>query len=172
MKKKFNNKLLIFLRSLMGFFVCCIFVPSLQAKDLTSRLGVGYSNQFSEDLPSLSVRYHPSQNLGITAALGVDTQKDQSKFGFMARIYKILFHEDNMHFYMGSGAGLLSREQNGQNDSGFELTGFAGGEFFFTGLDSLGFSFEMGVGVTSISSEVRFRTIGESPFKAGITFYF
>ncbi|MCB9026410.1 MAG: organic solvent tolerance protein [Bdellovibrionaceae bacterium] len=153
-------------------------VTNVQAKDLTNRLGVGYANQFSEDMPSLAVRYYPNPQLGLTAALGVDTGDDgtaaPSKFGFMVRIFKIIFIEDNMNFYMGTGAGLLSREDlsTKETDSGFELTGFAGGEFFFPGLDSLGFSFETGVGVTSISSDVRFRTIGDHPLRAGITFYF
>ncbi|MCB0392104.1 MAG: organic solvent tolerance protein [Bdellovibrionales bacterium] len=160
------------------FLGVSLLTPQLMAKDLTNRLGVGYANQFSEDLPSLAIRYYPNAQLGLTAALGVDTGDDgsgaPSKFGFMVRILKIIFIEDNMNFYMGTGAGLLSREDvtNNETDSGFELTGFAGGEYFFSGLDSLGFSFEAGIGVTSISSDVRFRTIGDHPLRAGIIFYF
>ena len=165
------NKLL-----LIAFSSVVLMAGTATAKELTNRLGVGYSNQFSEDLPSLSVRYWPDPKLGVGAALGVDTEEDQAKFGFMAKLYRVIFTEDNMNFYMGTGAGLISRERtvNGsvENDSGFELVGFFGGEFFFTGLDSLGFSFEAGVGVTSISSDVRFRTMGDSPIKAGLTFYF
>lgn len=154
------------------FFGLLLAMP-VSAKDLTNRLGVGYSDQFSvEPLPSLAVRYYPSPQMGFSAALGIDTEKDASKFGFAARLYRIIFMEDNMNFYMGSGAGIVSREQGSDNDSGFELSGFAGGEFFFSGLDSLGFSFEAGIGITSISSQVRFRTIGQHPLKAGIIFYF
>ena len=155
----------------------CVFVGEMGfSKDLTNRLGVGFTDQFStgdgRSLPSVAVRYYPSPELGFSAALGVDTSEGQSKFGFMAKMYRIVFTEDNMNFYMGAGAGLLSEEAGTTNNSGFELTGFAGGEFFFSGLESVGFSFEMGVGIVSMSSEVRFRTIGDSPFKAGIIFYF
>lgn len=151
-----------------------------EAKDLTNRLGVGYADQFGVEggLPSLAVRYYPNPDLGVSAQLGVDTEEDNSKFGFLAKVYRIVFQEDNMNFYMGAGAGLISREKynttagTSDNDSGFEVSGYVGGEFFFTGLDSLGFSFETGIGVTSISSEVRFRTIGDHPMRAGITFYF
>lgn len=144
------------------------------AKNLANRLGVGYTDQFGIDggLPSLSVRYYPSPELGVSGSLGVDTTKNNSKFGFMAKVFRVVFVEDNMNFYMGAGAGLISQEAAGNNDSGFDLSGFVGGEFFFSGLDSLGFSFEAGIGVTSISSEVRFRTIGDHPLKAGIIFYF
>lgn len=158
--------------------LCLVFTLlafTAQAKDLTNRLGVGMANQFSEaDMPSIAVKYYPSQQTGFSAALAVDTDEDQSKFGFMAKMYRIIFTEDNMNFYMGGGAALVSAEDptTGDNESGFELNGFAGGEFFFSGLESLGFSFEAGVGVQSISSEVRFRTIADHPFRAGITFYF
>jgi hypothetical protein len=150
------------------------------AKDLSNRLGVGYSDQFgvSGGLPSVAVRYYPSTDLAVGAALGVDTEKDAAKFGFAAKIMRIVFQEDNLNFYLGASAGLISREKRDEvtnvvnNDSGFDLSGFGGAEFFLPGLDSLSFSFEAGVGVASISSEVRFRTIGDSPLRAGIIFYF
>jgi hypothetical protein len=145
---------------------------SAQAKELTNRLGVGYANQFSSSIPSLAVRYYPDPKLGVGAQLGVDTNKNNSLFGAMARIYRVVFTEDNMNFYMGSSAGLISTQTNNITSSGFELSGFIGTEFFFTGLENLGFSFEAGVGVTSVSSQVRFRTIGDTPMNAGVVFYF
>jgi len=144
-------------------------------RDLSNRLGIGYSDQFglAGSLPSLAIRYYPNSDLAIGAALGVDTDKDNSKFGFSAKVMRIVFHEDNLNFYLGASAGLISQEvNNGGNDSGFDLSGFGGAEFFLPGLDSLGLSFEMGAGISSISSEVRFRTIGDHPFRAGMIFYF
>jgi hypothetical protein len=155
----------------VSFLLVFIFAQGVFAKELATRLGVGFTDPFSQSLPSLSVRYYPSTNIGLAAALGVDTQADNSKFGFLVKLYRVVFTEDNMNFFMGAGAGLLSSEVAGVNESGFELSGIVGGEFFFTGLESLGFSFETGVGITSVSSGVRFRTIGLAPFKAGIIFY-
>ena len=149
-------------------------LPLLHAKEMPSRLGVGYSNQFGlvGDLPSLAVRYYPNSDYGLMAALGVDTEKDNSRFGAQAKILKLIFKEDNLNFYTGAGAGIVSREVDGSTDSGFDLSGFMGAEFFFAGLENLGWNFEAGIGITSISSEVRFRTIGDHPLKAGIFFYF
>ena len=77
---------------------------------------------------------------------------------------------------MGGGAGLISSSPAsggaGSTSSGFELQGFIGVEFFVPGLDSMGFNFQAGVGVTSTSGGVRFRTIGETPLTAGMYFYF
>ena len=79
-------------------------------------------------------------------------------------------------FYMGGGASLVSMSpasgSAGSTNSGFELNGFFGCEFFLPGLDSLGINFQAGIGVTSLSSGVRFRTIGDTPLTAGVYFYF
>jgi len=154
--------------------IACFFAASAQAKDLSSRLGIGYANNFGLDssLPSMALRYYPNADYGLMGTLGIDTTKNNSRFGFGAKIVKIIFREDNLNFYSGAGAAVVSEETNGSNNSGFEIDGVFGAEFFLPGLENLGFSFEGGVGVTSISSETRFRTIGDSPFRAGIIFYF
>ncbi len=152
------------------------FLPLAQAHavDLSNRLGIGYSNQFGldSDLPSLAVRYYPNGDYGLMGSLGVDTTKNNSRFGASVKILKLVYKETNLNFYTGAGAGVISREISGSTDSGFDLSGFFGTEFFFSGLENLGWNFEAGVGVTSVSSEVRFRTIGDHPLKAGIFFYF
>ena len=142
------------------------------AKDLGNRLGIGFKNQFAFDLPSIALQYYPGADLGLAAVVGVDTQQNASRFGAMAKINRVIFAEDNLNFYMGAGAGLISIESSGTNQSGFELMAYGGAEFFFAGLENLGFSFEFGPAVTSLSSQVRFRTFGDSPLRAGVTFYF
>ncbi len=144
----------------------------VQAKDLNHRLGVGYSDQFGISIPSVAVRYYSSEDVGFGLAMGVNTDADNSRFGFGGRFYKIIFPEDHMNFYMGAGAGLLSTKIANVNSSGFEVSAFCGGEFFIPGLDSLGISFEAGVGILSLSNGVNFRTIADSPLKAGMIFYF
>ena len=168
----------IYTSNIKQLFIAFILVSAsaVSAKDLTSRLGLGMSNQFSMELPSLNMNYYPNPKVMLGGAIGVDTQEDNAKFGFMAKIHRVIFEENQMNFYMGAHAGLISQDVDSGtsvvNESGFELHAILGGEFFFTGLDSLGFSFETGIGVTSISSEVRFKTIADSPFRAGINFYF
>ncbi len=150
-----------------------LFTVSAFGKDLSNRLGLGYKDQFSNDVPGIAVQYYPSREFGLAAVLGLDTQENASRFGLMLKAMRVVFEEDNLNFYMGGGAGLISTEISaGNNESGFELNGFAGVEFFLAGLDSLGFSLETGVGISSIESQTRFRTIGDSPLRAGATFYF
>lgn len=146
------------------------------AKDLTSRLGVGIKNNTSRDLPALAAVYWPNADLAFTAGVGVDTQKDESALTVNGGIRRVLFREDNLNFYFGGQLGLVNYElatppSGTEKKSGFELSAVFGAEFFFTGLDSLAFTFEGGVGVASLK-DVRFRTIADSPFRAGIIFYF
>ncbi len=155
-------------------FVAIFFVRTdvASAKDLSNRLGIGFKNQSSVDLPSMAVQYWPGSELGLSVSLGLDTEPTKSKFSGMAKIYRVIFPEDNLNFYLGAGAGVLSLEEVGKNQSGFELMGFAGCEFFLPGLENVGWSFELGTAITSISSGTRFRTFGDSPLRAGAIFYF
>jgi hypothetical protein len=149
-----------------------------QAKDLTHRLGVGYADQTGVDAPSLQGKYWISPELGFSVDLGINTGGNDSAFGLLAKAYKVIFPEENLNFYMGGGAGLISEKLSvasggdGKNNSGFELMTFIGAEFFLPGLESLAFSFEAGVGVISIRSDSEFKTIGHSPLNAGMVFYF
>ncbi len=148
------------------------------SKDLTSRLGVGIKNNNSQDLPALATVYYPNANFGVTGSLGLDTEKNASKFSLNGGLRRILFREEHMNFYFGGQLGLVNYEGPNsdspsalEKQSGFELAGIFGAEFFLPGLDSLAFTFEGGVGITSMK-EVRFRTIGDHPLRAGLIFYF
>ncbi|MEN0059105.1 MAG: organic solvent tolerance protein [Bdellovibrio sp.] len=162
-----------------GFFLVmaalCFTAQEGMAKQLTNRLGVGVKKNTSLDLAELASVYHMTPEVSVAGGLGIDTQKDASKFSFNAGVRRVVFKEDNMNFYMGGSLGLVNFEtSNGtssEKESGFELNALFGGEFFFTGLDSLAFTFEGGVGIIS-ADNVRFRTIAEGPFNAGIIFYF
>lgn len=152
--------------------VSFLFTAVSFSKEMPQRLGVGIKNNTSQNLPSLAMVYNLSGNLSMTGGFGVDTQKDYSALQLQAGIRHIIFHETNLHFYAGGQVGLVSFEEpvNGKN-SGFEANVICGAEFFFTGLENVGFTFEGGLGLSSIKN-TRIRTIANDPFKAGIIFYF
>ncbi len=157
----------ILLNVLAVFFIG----SAASAKDLTSRLGVGYRNAFPFDLPSISAIYYPSEQIGLVGALGIDTEDKASKFGVQVGVRKIIFKEPQLNFFMGSSLAMLSREISEQTESGFALDGLVGSEFFLQGLDSLGFSLETGISVSNFK-KVRFRTVADSFLRAGVVFYF
>jgi hypothetical protein len=158
--------------------IIAVFTASAPAHavDLSNRLGVGYSQQLGsvDELPMITVHYFPNAKFGLSAALGVDTKDDASKFGALLKARRVIFTEKQMNFYMGAFAALTTHEEGTPADdkSNFEMGAVLGGEFFFSGLDSLAFFFETGIGVITGDGGSRFRTIGDHPFRAGITFYF
>lgn len=143
------------------------------SKDLTHRLGVGPKNPFSFELPSLGVNYYMEKDLGIVGAIGIDTTSANSKFGLMGGVRRIIFEETMLNFYYGGNFSLVSNEVASVTHSGFELTGLGGAEFFFQGLENLGFQLEAGLQIVSLSNGgTRFRTFADTPMRAGIIFYF
>jgi hypothetical protein len=159
------------------FFLLSTFTCGAFAVDLTNRLGLGFSQQMGAvDIPMITAHYYPNQRYAISAALGVDTEKDDSKFGALVKLRRMIFMENQMNFYMGAATGFSSHEElEGtvyENKSNFEFSAIMGGEFFFTGLDSLAFTFETGIGIITGDGGSRFRTIGDNLFNAGIIFYF
>ena len=155
-----------------AFIAISTLTTAAQAKDLTNRLGVGYRDSYvTFDLPSIAAFYYPSPDLGVLGSLGVDTQENNSKFALAAGVRRIIFKEDNMNFFMGGQVAMINNEVSSTKDNGFEISATVGGEFFLAGLDSLGFNFETGVGITNVK-KTRFRTVGSSFVGGGIVFYF
>lgn len=153
---------------------------SVFAKDLTHRLGVGFKNNMSQNLPSVAAIYYPSTDVALTGGFGVDTRKDHSAFQVNAGGRYIIYPEKNMNFYIGTQIGVISYDQTEVDSSGassvkkqngLEASGIFGTEFFLSGLENLGFTFEAGLALSTADSS-RFRTVGDDPFKAGLIFYF
>lgn len=162
--------------SIFLFALSAVFCGQAQAVDLTNRLGVGYSQQLGsvDDLPMVTVHYFVSSQVALTGAIGVDTKDDESKFGALFKIRRVIFTEKQMNFYMAGSLAATSHEEGTPPDdkSNVEIGALLGGEFFFAGLDSLAFYFETGIGVITGDGGSRFRTIGDHPLRAGMTFYF
>ncbi len=154
------------------FAIFFLGTDSVLAKDLTHRFGLGIKNNTSEYLPSVAASYFPVSDLAFTAGLGTDTKKDNAKFQMHLGLRKIIFAETNLNFFSSIQVGLLNYEDPALGrQSGAELMGVVGVEFFFQGLENVGFTFEAGMAVASLR-DVRFRTMADDPTRAGILFYF
>lgn len=152
--------------------IMSLFSSLVSAKEMPQRLGVGIKNNTSESLPSLAAVYHLNGLTAVTGGVGVDTKKDYSKFQINAGIRHVIFHENQLHYYAGGQLGLVTFEEPiGGKENGFEANFLMGVEFFFTGLENVGFSFEGGLGLSSVK-DTRIRTIADDPFRAGLIFYF
>ena len=154
------------------FLSVAAFSIQLEAKDLTHRLGIGFKNNSSESVPSLAVVYYPEKDYAFTSGLGFDTKKNYSVLQASAGFRKMIYFENNLNFYMGAQVGIINSENptDGKN-AGLDVLTTFGSEFFFSGLDNLGFTLEAGFGLSTLKN-TRFRTVADDPLRAGIVFYF
>lgn len=159
-------------KKILAVTILLLFSSLVSAKEMPQRLGVGIKDNTSESLPSLAAIYHISGLTAVTGGIGVDTKKDYSKFQVNAGIRHVIFHENQLHYYAGGQLGLVTFEEpiTGK-ENGFEANFLMGVEFFTTGLENVGFSFEGGLGLSSVK-DTRIRTIADHPLRAGIIFYF
>lgn len=154
------------------FLALVLFVQNGFAKAMPQRLGIGIKNNTQESLPSLAVLYNVNNDFAVFGGFGVDTQEDNSRTQINAGVRHIIFHEAHMHFYTAGQAGLVTYETPlNEKESGLEAHFVFGTEFFFPNLENLGFSFEAGVGFSTVDSS-RVFTIADHPLKAGLLFYF
>lgn len=140
-------------------------------KNLKGRLGIGFTNQVATTadgtIPALSAKYYLSKGFAVSAATGFDTRATNSTLALGVKMFKNVFFEPNLIFYLGGGAAYVNRQ-------GSKLQGslFLGTEFFIPQLPSLGMSFEAGIRGDNTTGSFAIRTTGDSFLTAGMHFYF
>jgi hypothetical protein len=146
--------------------------PLAQARDLTGRLGLGYNSEFANfthtgGVPGISLKYGISRDINVEGVLGVDTASPTNDVVGL-KFFKNIFYETNLNFYFMAGGGIVS----GDSKTGLELLSGFGVEFFFPGLESLGFAMETGAEIDNLTGSYNLKTLGVSFLNAGIHFYF
>lgn len=161
-------------KGFVGLCILSLLLPSMaQARDLQGRLGLGYNAQFANyresngSVPAAAVKYAFTKDIAMEGVVGIATTKpNNSVLGF--KLFKNVFFENNLNFYFMAAAALVSA--NSKSGADFQ-SGF-GTEFFIPGLESVGFSMEVGADLTNITGSFVFRTLGASFLHAGMRFYF
>lgn len=156
------------------FITALLFSFSSWALDLRGRLGVGFTNQLANEIPALSVKVQRSKAYAVGALLGVKASEDQTLYGAGVKFYRIIFDEPQLNFYL---AGLFATQnfldqEKDQVKSGYQVDGTLGSEFHFTGLESIGFSFEFGFSARNTGPQgASLETLGDHFIKAAVHFY-
>ena len=121
------------------------------AKELRGRFAVGFTNQLSP-LTSVSVKYtfpakQPTVNIQLQGIAGMALYRARSSNDQFFAGFRMLFGliaEDNLNVYAGVGAGYAGFSDGSRAVRGQPAVGI---EFFFFGLENLGFSAEFGVNI-------------------------
>lgn len=140
------------------------------ALEKTNRLGIGMTNQLKNDFPALSFKIQKTKSFAFGGMAGVSSANDKGGYGVGIKLYRNIFDEPQLNFYLAGTGALISNKTNGTSISGFQLDMSLGSEFHFQGLNSLGFSFEFGLSANKKKDFV-FETLGDHFIVAGIHFY-
>ncbi len=140
------------------------------AFDKINRLGLGMSNQLHNDFPGLSFKIQKSRSFAIGAVTGLSTDPTSGGYGVGLKMYRNIFDEPQLNFYLAGMGAILNNKINKTSYSGFQLDLSFGSEFHFTGLNSLGFSFEFGASAFKKKDFV-FQTLGNHFIASAIHFY-
>ena len=132
----------------MVLLIASLLASDADAKDLRKRIGVGLDNQFGH-VSSVSVKAgvptpDPAINVQVQGTMGfavLDGAADDWWVG--GRVLYGVVAEDNMNLYAAAGAGWRVAGQ----DKSLRLYPAVGSEFFLFGLENLGLSAEIGVGI-------------------------
>lgn len=142
-------------------------------QDRRGRLGVGLSNQLARtlDAPAISMKFQQSRAMSLGGMFAMDND-DQGGYGAGVKLYRHLFEEPQLHFYAAAMAAYVQKKQLfGESDlNGFQVDLTLGSEFSFTGLQSLGFSFEFGLSMNKLD-DFTVQIVGDHIVHAAVHFY-
>lgn len=158
----------IIVRVILLSLLC--FTQVSQAFDKMHRLGLGMSNQLKNDFPALSFKTQKNRSFAFGGLAGLSTDKNDGGYGVGLKVYRNIFDEPQLNFYFAGMGALLSNKINQTSYSGFQFDLSLGSEFHFTGLNSIGFSFEFGVSASK-TKEFVFQTLGNNFVVSAVHFY-
>ena len=146
-------------------------VPTAHARNIESRLGIGFVDQFSnstplKQVPAISAKYGFTKEINFAGAIGLNTM-DPTTITLGGKVFKNIFYETNLNFYAAGGLAYVKKQE-----SGLEILGLLGAEFFIPGIESLGLSFEAGLSLSNVTGSFALQTVGFTFLNAGMHFYF
>lgn len=162
-----NVKTLI---SIFSLFLLLGHASDSHAYDKTNRLGIGMSNELKSDFPALSFKIQKNRSFALGGLAGISSDKNEGGYGVGLKLYRNIFDEPQLNFYFAGMGAITSNKINSTSYSGFQFDLSFGSEFHFTGLNSLGFSFEFGMSAFK-KKEFVFQTLGNSFVVSAIHFY-
>lgn len=160
----------------MGRFVLitCLFFFFLSPPSLSmtreGRIGVGFSNQLTGDFSALSLKLQHTKAFATSTLLGLSTRDDEGGHGIGLKFHQLFLLEPRLNVYGALLTAWNYQEVPGRNESGIQLEFTLGTEFSFEGLNSLGFSCEVGISLFDQNGFVMEIT-GRDFLSAGIHFY-
>ena len=127
---------------------CSAFTTNAQAASMAGRLGIGMTNHIASGMPAVSMKLQRNRSSAVGGHFGVDSSSEGMFYAVGLKAYRYIYEEPQLNFYSSLGIGLFSYKGSSDNtEQGYQLDGTFGTELSLQGLESVGFSFEFGVGL-------------------------
>lgn len=157
---------------LLVFILVLCNVSKSRAMNLSGRLGLGLSNQVVSGIDALSLKLQRNRASAFGALIGVDSSSDASNYALGLKGYRVIYDEPQLNFYSAlTGIFFTYQDPDDSTDSGYQAEAALGTEFTFQGLESVGFSFEFGLGLTKHNGATSVKTIGHNVLVSAVHFY-
>jgi hypothetical protein len=144
------------------------------AMNLVGRLGIGYTNQVVTGIDAISLKLQRNRANAFGAIMGVDSSSESSNYALGLKMYRVIYDEPQLNFYSAfSGIFFTYQdpEDTDQTENGHQLDAAFGTEFSMQGLESIGFSFEFGLGMNKYNGSTNISTVGYGVFTSAVHFY-
>lgn len=159
-------------RILIVFVLLLCNVSIAYGMNLSGRLGIGMSNQVAVGIDALSFKLQRNRSVALGALFGVNSSSDASNYAVGLKGYRLIYDEPQLNFYSALSAIIFTfQDDSDDTESGYQAEAAFGTEFSFQGLESVGFSFEFGIGVIKEQGAATVRTIGHNVLVSAVHFY-
>lgn len=143
------------------------------AASLTGRLGLGMTSHIESGMKALSMKLQRNRSSALGGHLGIDSSSDGMYYALGLKGYRYIYEEPQLNFYSTLGLGLFSYKNPATDDpeQGYQIEGMLGAELSLQGLESVGFSFEFGIGFSKYDGETHLKTVGHNILVSAVHFY-
>ena len=163
----FNMRKLIYTLALTMFLI-----PSANAASLMGRLGIGMSEYLPSGMQTLSLKLQRNRSVALGGMFGLDSSNSGANYALGVKMYRLIYEEPQLNFFSAvSGTYYTYQDSTNTTAAGYLVDGTFGSEFSFQGLESIGFSFEFGIGMYTYDNETHIATTGYNMIKSAVHFY-
>jgi len=137
------------------------------------RLGVGMSNHIVSGLQTISLKLQRNRSTALGGLFGLDSSPDGSFYALGLKYYRLIYEEPQLNFYSSLAGAMFTYKDTTKDatDQGYQVDGLFGAEFSFQGIESVGFSFEFGMGMYKYQGDTHISTLGYNIVKSAVHFY-
>lgn len=155
--------------------ICFILLNShsIFAASQVGRLGVGMSNYLVTGMKTISLKLQRNRASALGGTFGIDSSSEGSFYALGLRYYRLIYEEPQLNFYSTFGGAMFTYNNTDLDatESGYQVDGMFGTEFSFQGMESVGFSFEFGIGMYKNQGETHIATMGYNVLQSAVHFY-